>query len=299
MRAFVVDRARQDHRRLALLAAALLGCGALSQGCNCGGAPAPPGTSSFFCTCECGIFVLGNPVEGSTRLTPRFEVCLTPEDMPADRPLLASDVVNLCDDACAGTISSAVREVGCVDRPDLCEQIACADEICRSASGRIRDVFVPEISDAGVGDIPDAALLSFGFSEGCRAEHRDAGLFPCEEDPCALEDVRGVAVCGDGVLQEGEECDGMCNVFAICAGVVSGTHGSVRCRDDCTYDLSGCVALDEDAGPAPVYEDCRAQGEAALQSRVLDVLHACTVVEPSRAGAACAREASAPLCMTR
>lgn len=302
MRAAVLDEPTKTRAaRIAGLALALLTCLALAQACDCAGPAAPPGTSSYFCTCECGVFFLGRPVPDETRLSPRFEVCLAPDDVPNGRRLFARDVVELCDRACAETISSAVREVGCIDRPDLCAEIACSDDVCRSATSGWRDVFVPEPSDGGTVEVPDAALLAFGFADDCRAEGPDAGLLPCDEVPCAMADVRGVAVCGDGVLQTDEECDGICNTFGNCAQLSPGTSGAVHCADDCTYNLSGCVApgVVIDAGPAPDRDGCVEKNALALQDRVLDVLHGCTVIEPTSTDGQCEREPSAPLCLTR
>lgn len=266
--------------------------------CDCTGPEAPPGTSSFHCTCECGVFVLGQPVDEQTRLTPRFEVCLVKDDLRADGRLFARDVLELCDRVCKGHVSAAVREIGCVDRPDLCADIQCSDDLCRGAERDVQAVFVPSpVEDGGAPTVDDQALAAFGFARACRDPGPDAGLAACDEAPCALEEVRRVAVCGDGVLQEDEDCDGPCTTLGVCPALVEGTHGVVACADDCTYDTSGCRPFDEEVDAQPDLSGCVEENEARLQERVLDVLRGCSVVVPSDTDGDCDRIATAPVCL--
>lgn len=285
---------RGAHAPIAALAAIVV---VLAHACDCAGAQAPAGTTSYLCTCECGVFVFGQPVEDQTRRTPRFEVCLRPADVPSSGLVYARDVVDLCDDVCERHVSAAVREVACVDRPDLCEQIVCSEQVCRGATNETRDVFVPEPTDGGARDPPpDDALLAFSFAPICDDPAPDAGLAACEEVPCAMEDVRRVPACGDGVLQRDEECDGDCTIIGVCPALVPQTHGVVRCRDDCTFDTSACVPLDEEAEERPDTSGCAAENDDALNEKVLDVLRGCSVVEPSVVGD-CERPPTEPYCL--
>ncbi len=49
------------------------------------------------------------------------------------------------------------------------------------------------------------------------------------------------ALCGNGARDPGEQCDGMDLAGATCVEIERvSTGGSLGCRDDCTYDLTGC-----------------------------------------------------------
>ena len=55
---------------------------------------------------------------------------------------------------------------------------------------------------------------------------------------CEPDAVEGI--CGDGVLDAGEECDG--TVFATGYGACpAGTTGTVTCESDCNVNTSGCI----------------------------------------------------------
>ena len=46
--------------------------------------------------------------------------------------------------------------------------------------------------------------------------------------------------CGDGVLQPGEECDGM-NLGGMTCQALGFGSGALACSSDCTFDTSGCT----------------------------------------------------------
>lgn len=48
------------------------------------------------------------------------------------------------------------------------------------------------------------------------------------------------AVCGNGVLEEGEECDGSVPEWMTCGLAMEGTTGTLGCTAQCTYDVSQC-----------------------------------------------------------
>ncbi len=71
-----------------------------------------------------------------------------------------------------------------------------------------------------------------------------AGTLGCTAD-CRL-DLSGCVLsgtCGNGRLDAGEECDGTDLGSATCATVRGGIYGGgeLSCREDCTFDTSGCV----------------------------------------------------------
>ncbi|MCB9706828.1 MAG: lamin tail domain-containing protein [Myxococcales bacterium] len=52
----------------------------------------------------------------------------------------------------------------------------------------------------------------------------------------------GGDVCGDGVIDAGEDCDSDALGGKTCADVGEGMVGTLACADDCTLDASGCAA---------------------------------------------------------
>jgi hypothetical protein len=59
-----------------------------------------------------------------------------------------------------------------------------------------------------------------------------------------------VATCGDGVLQDKEECDGTQLGGATCGSVTMGFKpaGTLRCSAACTWNISGCVGPNGSGG---------------------------------------------------
>jgi hypothetical protein len=51
----------------------------------------------------------------------------------------------------------------------------------------------------------------------------------------------GATVCGDGIINGTEECDGDQLGAATCASAGDFTGGELACADDCTFDTSGCT----------------------------------------------------------
>ncbi len=65
----------------------------------------------------------------------------------------------------------------------------------------------------------------------------------------------GPETCGDGILQEGEECDGGDLGGLTCEqeGYLSGT---LSCKSDCTLDLSGCSKCGDGVVDREIGESC-------------------------------------------
>ncbi len=82
---------------------------------------------------------------------------------------------------------------------------------------------------------------------GCEELTGTTGSLSCTSD-CLL-DLSGCVssgACGNGVAEAGEECDGTDLGSATCATVRSGIYGGgeLSCREDCTFDTTGCVPAD-------------------------------------------------------
>jgi hypothetical protein len=68
------------------------------------------------------------------------------------------------------------------------------------------------------------------------------GTLACNPD-CATFDTagcRGVAVCGNGVVEGNERCDGDDLGGASCAALAEFSEGELACDDGCELDTSGC-----------------------------------------------------------
>lgn len=107
-------------------------------------------------------------------------------------------------------------------RPDLADDFPCG-------SGTVEG---PEACDGEA--FAGATCADFGFPGGALA---------CRDD-CTI-DTAGCTLCGDGVLDPGEVCDGALADDVVCP---EGTEGAPRCTD-CAIDLSGCRPPAPDAGP--------------------------------------------------
>jgi hypothetical protein len=67
-------------------------------------------------------------------------------------------------------------------------------------------------------------------------------------------DDSGAAVCGDGLINGDEDCDGVLLGGADCVDAGNYTGGTLACTSDCTFDTSGCTA-DEDCGNGVIEGD--------------------------------------------
>lgn len=58
------------------------------------------------------------------------------------------------------------------------------------------------------------------------------------------------AVCGNGIIESGEKCDGTSLGGATCESVLGpGYTGTLSCKSDCTFETSGCEAPAPPPGP--------------------------------------------------
>lgn len=75
------------------------------------------------------------------------------------------------------------------------------------------------------------------FIGACAGTEHSLGDGACDPVTCTvIKDSAQCAVCGDGLVDEGEQCDESNLDNNICP---SG-NGQLRCNDDCTFDLSNC-----------------------------------------------------------
>ncbi|MCB9718451.1 MAG: lamin tail domain-containing protein [Myxococcales bacterium] len=78
------------------------------------------------------------------------------------------------------------------------------------------------------------ALACSGATTGADAGDGDSGT--SAEDTAGT----GAASCGDGVRDEGEECDGVDLGTASCATIPGFVSGTLACTAACTFDVSAC-----------------------------------------------------------
>ena len=76
----------------------------------------------------------------------------------------------------------------------------------------------------------------------CSSDPKEAILYACASE-CVCE---ADAACGNGVVNDGEVCDGRDLNAKTCADLVPGTTGTLSCAADClSFDLTKCVNSSE------------------------------------------------------
>ncbi|MFH2009316.1 MAG: DUF4215 domain-containing protein [bacterium] len=183
-----------------------------------------------------------------------------------------------CDDgnttSCDGCSATCVTEFGCGDGT-VCPGEACDDgnnvdcDGCRGDCSAIEpltcgDGFVcgTEVCDDGNtancdgcrGDCSAIEPLTCGDGFVCGAEVcDDGGTTNCDVGGCRGDCSRADDVCGDGIAECGEECDGADLAGATtCADLAGWTSGTLTCTPGtCLYDTSQCsnCAVHSDCTP--------------------------------------------------
>ena len=73
-------------------------------------------------------------------------------------------------------------------------------------------------------------------------------LADCDDDDCAGDAVNCPS-CGDDVVnQDTEDCDGAAEITTSCADL-GYSHGTVACNEFCTFDVTGCVPVEDCSVP--------------------------------------------------
>lgn len=86
------------------------------------------------------------------------------------------------------------------------------------------------------------------YASRCEELGQVASPAACAADSCTF-DAEGCARCGNGVVDEGEQCDPAAPNPPSCPG-----EGEASCRSDCTLDLGGCIACGN--GVVDIDEEC-------------------------------------------
>ncbi len=92
------------------------------------------------------------------------------------------------------------------------------------------------------GEQCDGALLG-GHSCADRYGSNAKGDVGCDPTSCKIKYdncVPDIANCGNGVLDDGEDCDGDVLNNDSCDSIIDGATGSLKCTDVCKYDVSEC-----------------------------------------------------------
>lgn len=97
------------------------------------------------------------------------------------------------------------------------------------------------------GEQCDGANLN---SQSCQSLGYETGVLTCTES-CTFNRVGcsgGNESCGNGQLDQGEECDGQNLDGVTCQSLGYEGGGSLACRQDCTLDTNGCIPSQEECG---------------------------------------------------
>jgi len=182
-----------------------------------------------------------------------------------------------CDATCGFDTSSCVRYEHCGNGIDDDENgaVDCADDACfdTAACPRCGDLRVNGQEECDGPDLGQASCASRGFASGQLActssctfdeslctrpeactnaldDDRD-GLVDCDDPDCESE--FSCPVCGNGVVQLGEECDGPPSSSCVTLGFDT---GSISCDASCRLDLTECRDFACGDGVAEGLERC-------------------------------------------
>ncbi len=109
---------------------------------------------------------------------------------------------------------------------------------------------------------------SLGANDCTTAGDFAGGELACTTD-CTL-DTSGCtadAICGNGIAEVGEDCDGDALGDATCASVGVFTGGELACADDCSFDTSGC---ESDSTPSGQIAAARAATDGTALTLPID-----------------------------
>lgn len=141
---------------------------------------------------------------------------------PCDGPHMSEGL----DCETATWVPGMIGSLGCTS---LCTLDTSACTTCGN-----RDLDVGEECDASTGELGD---------ETCVSRTGLDGVLTCS-DACTFDESDCTeTLCGNGALDEGEQCDGAVSSDLDCEEVtgVLGQIGTLACTSDCTLDTSGCT----------------------------------------------------------
>ena len=118
--------------------------------------------------------------------------------------------------------------------------MSCVETICRQAGDcplRCGDGFITDGEECEGEDLQGLTCADYGFEEG-------DGL-RCGATSCTINASNcGDPICGDGLVVEGEFCDGVGTLpqdFNTCDKISPNLEGELRCSDVCGVDDSACT----------------------------------------------------------
>ena len=111
------------------------------------------------------------------------------------------------------------------------------------------------IEGCGDGEVDDGEDCDGENLDGatCESEGFAGGELGCNED-CSFDIGQCTVIvdgCGDGEIDEGEDCDGEELGGAVCGDVIEGSVGELACAEDCTFDLDACEEETPEPDPTP------------------------------------------------
>lgn len=148
---------------------------------------------------------------------------------------------------CEGDGTFACRDLGLGNGDGECRNCLHYTYFCGSCGDAILHTLREECDYDKFGD---NTCQSFGFRQGSLRCTSD-----CKIDTSECND-EAPAVCGDGVLSRGEQCDGELFGTVDCARL-NYAGGVLKCKPECKWDASACIPKeyepierpDVDAGP--------------------------------------------------
>jgi cysteine-rich repeat protein len=98
-----------------------------------------------------------------------------------------------------------------------------------------------------------------GDAEVCNggADEDEDGQIDCDDADCVADPLCDVGgVCGDGLVDAGEDCDGANLAGQDCLTAGGGDGGTLACAADCTFDTTACTITNGNGIRFPGAEQC-------------------------------------------
>jgi hypothetical protein len=193
----------------------------------------------------CTVAVVGDCEDVSGEIVETDDGCgCRLDDIPAGCIACGSGASGACGGACEFAVAGATARGSCLPFTATTSECAC---FANDAAG--------DSSVEGCGSVLDAACPG---QRCCADDPRDgcstaAGDYDCA-GVCVVADCDGAgscgicepggAFCGDGILSEGEECDGA-NLGGESCTSLGFIGGELACGPSCTFDESDCIPCRE------------------------------------------------------